>query len=176
MVSRRNADDYRPWTHTESGIKISKTFNPIRQSIERSVGGKRVPSVGYSQDDLIIAMTLSQTPSVFPCGFSRSCCFRMSLKMATMFQFHRHLRMIDFGSVEGSAISCWGDVVGWLVGDGTRPEAGTKLRMERTERRERRTRQVGVFCQMLLRWRRNEIRWRWWDQKLLAFALKSQEL
>ena len=36
--------------------------------------------------------------------------------MATMFQFHRHLWMIDFGSVEGSAISCWEDVIGSLSG------------------------------------------------------------
>ena len=45
--------------------------------------------------------------------------------MVAVFQFRRRLRMLDFGSLEGSAIPCWGEAYsgGW-EGIGSRLEVG----------------------------------------------------
>lgn len=58
-------------------------------------------------------MKLSRTPGALKSGLSRLCCLHKSSKMAAMFRFHRRLRMLDLGSAEDSAISCWeSDVIG----------------------------------------------------------------
>lgn len=98
MISNMFQSSIIKETRTESGIKISNTFNPNSDKApNRSEGGK-MPMGGCSQDDLNIAIILFRTPGDFPSGFTRLCCLHMSPKMARM--FHDRVQALTFCLVD----------------------------------------------------------------------------